>query len=107
MHGRLWQDPDKIGDSFTVSLAIPEKLYSDVAVFTPANHRYLNRQRDWFVSHGNLQREIGSCAQGYVASHLATGRREVQQDSFSCSGIALDRGRVADWDSRATSWLHE
>jgi len=102
----LWQDPNKIGDSFTVSLAVPEKLYSDVAVFTPANHRYLNCQGDWFVSYGDLQCEIRSCAQGNVATHLATSGREVEQDSFSCTGIALDTGRVADWHSRATSWLH-
>jgi len=102
----LWQDSDKIGNSFTISLTIPEKLYSEVAVFTPANHRYLNCQGDWFVSNGNLQCEIGACTQGNVATHLATSGREVEQDSFSCTGIALDIGWVADWHSRATSWLH-
>jgi hypothetical protein len=74
MHGRLWQDSDEVCDSFTVSLAIPKELYSKVAFFTPANHRYLNCQGDWFVSNGNLQCEIGSCIQRDVAAYLATSR---------------------------------
>lgn len=78
MYRRLWQDSDKLRDSFTVSLTIPEKLYSAVAVFTPANHRYLNCQGDWFVSNGDLQRDIGSCTQGNVATYLATSGREVE-----------------------------
>ena len=103
---RRWQGLDKICDSFTVSLTVPKKLYSEVTVFTPANHRYFHCQGDWLLSNSNLQCEIGACIQRDVAAHLATRGREVEQDPFSCTGIALDTGRVADWHSKATSWLH-
>ena len=106
MYSRQWQDPDRLCNSFTVSLTTPEKLYSEVAVLTPANHRYLDCQGDWLVSNCNLQSEIGSCTQGNVAMHLATSGREVERDSFSCTGTALDTGRVADRHTRGTSWLH-
>ena len=75
---RLWLDADQVCDSFTVPLTVPEKLYSDVPVFTPANHRYLNCQGDWFVGNGNLQCQITSCTQCDVATYLAAGGREVE-----------------------------
>ena len=106
MYFRRWQGLDKICDSFTVSLTVPQKLYSEVTVFAPANHRYFHRQRDWLLSNSNLQREIGSCTQRDVATHSATSGREVEQDPFSGTGIALDTGRVTDWHSKTTSWLH-
>jgi hypothetical protein len=98
----LWLDTDKVCDSFTASLHIPKELSSKVTFFTPANDRYLDCQGDWLVSNCKVQSEIGSCTQGNVAMHLATSGREVEQDSFFCTGIALDTGRVADWHSRAT-----
>jgi hypothetical protein len=73
-----WKDSDKLCDSLTVSLAIPKKLYSEVAIFTPPNHRYLNRKGDRLMRHGYLQCQITSCAQRDVATHLATGGREVE-----------------------------
>jgi hypothetical protein len=103
---RRWQGFDKICDSFTDSLTIPKKLYSHVTIFTPADHRYFYCQGDWLLSYSNLQGEIGSCIQRNVAAHSASGGREVEQNSFSFSGIALDTGRVNDWNSKTTSRLH-
>ena len=96
----------KICDSFTVSLTVPKKLHSKVAVFTPANYRYLHGQGSSFLRYRNLQREIGPHVQRNVIAHSAASGRKVEQDSFSCSGVALDTRRVADWNSQATSWLH-
>ena len=73
-----WQGRDKICDSFTVSLTEPKKLYSEVTVFTPANHRYFHRQGDWLLSNSNLQCEVSSCIQRDVAAHPATSGREVE-----------------------------
>ncbi|OGW49974.1 MAG: hypothetical protein A2V62_07815 [Nitrospirae bacterium RBG_19FT_COMBO_58_9] len=101
-----WQGFDQICHAFTVSLTVPQKLYSEVAVFTPANHRDFHCQGGWFLSYSNLQREIGSCIQRNVAAHTTTSGREVEQDPFSGVGIALDTGKVADRHSKATSWLH-
>jgi hypothetical protein len=106
MDFHLWQSLDKICDSFTSSLTVPKKLDSDLTVFTPADHRYFYRQWDWLLSHCDLQCEIGPCIQRDITSHFASGGREVEQNSFSCTGIALDPGRVADRDSKTTSWLH-
>jgi hypothetical protein len=103
---RRWQGADKICDSFPGSLAVPKKLYSEMAVFTPTDHRYLHRQGDWLLRDGNLQCEIGSCIQRNITAHPATRWREVEQHSFSRTGIGLDTGRVADWDSKPASWLH-
>ncbi len=91
-----WQGLDKICNSFTGSLTVPKKLYSEVTVFTPANYRYFHCQGDWLLSHSDLQCEIGSCIQLDVTAHPATRGREVEQDPFSGSGITLDAGRVAD-----------
>lgn len=83
---------DKICDSFTVSLTVPQKLYSEVTVFTPANHRYFHCQRGWFLSNSNPECEIGSCVQRDVAAHPAACEREVEQDLISGAAIALDTG---------------
>ena len=40
MYFHWWQGLDKICHSFAGPLTVPKKLYSDVAVFTPADHRY-------------------------------------------------------------------
>lgn len=75
---RWWQDSDKLCDSFTVSFAVPKKLYSEVAIFTPANHRYLNCKGDRLMRHGYLQCQITSRTQRDAATYLATGGREVE-----------------------------
>ena len=65
---------DKICDSLTVSLTVPQKLHSDVPVFAPANDRDIHGQGGWFLRHGNPQCEIGSCIQCDVAAHSTAGR---------------------------------
>jgi len=70
---RWWQGRYKICDSFTVSLTVPKKFHSEVAVFTPANHRDFHGQWGWFLRNSNPQCEIGSCIQRNVAAHPAAG----------------------------------
>jgi len=68
----------KICDSFTVSLTVPKKLHSKVAVFTPADYRYFHGQGSSFLRYRDLQREIGSLVQPNVATHSAASGRKVQ-----------------------------
>ena len=69
-----WLGFDKVCDSFTVSLTIPQKLYSEVPVFAPANHRDFHGYGSWFLLNSNPQCEIGSCVQCDVAAHSTAGR---------------------------------
>jgi hypothetical protein len=103
---RRWQGRYKICDSFTVSLAVPKKLHSEMPIFAPANYRYFHGQGSWFLRNSNSQCEIGSRIQCDVAAYSAASGRKVDQDSFSGADIALDIRRIADWNSQATSWLH-
>src|SRR5262245_25912898 len=73
-----WQGSDKLCDSLTVALAISKKLYSDVAIFTPANHRYFNFKGHRLMRNGYLQCQVTFCIQRDVATYLATGGREVE-----------------------------
>ena len=91
-----WYSQDKICDSFAISLTVPKKFHSEVSVFAPANHRDFYGHGSWFLRNGNSQGEIGSRIQRDIAAYPAAGRREVEQDSFSGAGIALDTRRIDD-----------
>ena len=69
-----WLGFDKVGDSFTVSLTVPQKLHSEVPVFAPANHRDFHCQGSWFLGNSNLECEIASRIQRDVAAHSTAGR---------------------------------
>lgn len=73
-----WQSRYKIDDSFSVSLLISKKLYSEVAVSTPANHGYFHGQRGAFTRNSDLQGEIGSLIQRDIAAYPAARRREIE-----------------------------
>lgn len=90
-------------DPFAVSLAVPKKLDSKLAVFTPADNGHFHSQRGSLLGHRNLQREIGAFIQRNVATHSATRGREIEQGAFPGEGIALDIGRIADGNAVATS----
>ncbi len=64
---------DKVGNPFSDSVTVPEKLHSQVSVFSPAYDRDLHRQRGGFLRDGYLEFELGPDIQLDVAAQSATG----------------------------------